>query len=90
VRCRGRPAPGGFYPSPVKKYDFVTPALLDAARAELALPLVVIGGMTPPNAAPLAARGADMVAAITSIYGDPAPETAARRFGDLFGAGGKA
>jgi thiamine-phosphate pyrophosphorylase len=82
---------GGFYPSPVKKYDFVTPpALLDAARAELALPLVVIGGMTPPNAAPLVARGADMVAAITSVYGDPEPETAARRFGALFGAAGKA
>lgn len=77
---------GGFYPSPVKKYDFVTdPALLDAARAELSLPLVVIGGMTPENAAPLVARGAHMVAAITSVYGDADPEGAARRFGELFG-----
>lgn len=77
---------GGFYPSPVKKYDFVTPPpILDAARTQLALPLVVIGGMTPENAAPLVARGADMVAAITAVYADPAPETAARRFVDLFG-----
>lgn len=76
---------GGFYPSPVKKYDFVTdPALLDAARAELALPIVVIGGMTPQNAAPLVARGAHMVAAITSVYGEADPESAARRFGALF------
>ena len=76
---------GGFYPSPVKKYDFVTdPALLDQARAELALPIVVIGGMTPQNAAPLVARGAGMVAAITSVYGDADPEGAARRFASLF------
>ena len=83
---------GGFYPSPVKKYDFVTdPALLDQARAELALPIVVIGGMTPANAAPLVARGASMVAAITSVYGEADPEGAARRFGALFAtpAGGR-
>ena len=60
---------GGFYPSPVKRYSFTTdPAVLSEARAALALPLVVIGGMTPANAAPLVARGADMVAAITSVY----------------------
>lgn len=76
---------GGFYPSPVKKYTFVTePALLTEARAELALPIVVIGGMTAQNAAPLVARGADMVAAITSVYAEADPEAAARRFGGLF------
>ena len=76
---------GGFYPSPVKRYDFVTPpALLETACAALRLPLVVIGGMTPANAGPLVARGADMVAAITSIYADPAPENAARRMKALF------
>src|SRR5690606_9253360 len=76
---------GGFYPSPVKRYDFVTPpALLETARAALSLPLVVIGGMTPANAGPLVAHGADMVAAITSIYGDPEPERAARRMKALF------
>lgn len=82
---------GGFYPSPVKKYTFVTPPeLLDAARAAFAqasppVPIVVIGGMTPGNAAPLVARGADMVAAITSVYGAPDPAAAARAFGSLFG-----
>jgi len=76
---------GGFYPSPVKKYTFVTePALLSQARAELVLPIVVIGGMTPENAAPLVARGADMVAAITSVYGAADPQDAARHFGRLF------
>lgn len=80
---------GGFYPSPVKKYSFVTPPeLLDRARERIGLPIVVIGGMTPANAAPLVARGADMVAAITSVYGtgDPAGVArAAREFGALFG-----
>ena len=77
---------GGFYPSPVKRYDFVTaPALLDAARTQLRLPLVVIGGMTAENCVPLVARGAGMVAAITSVYGDPDPEMAARRIVTLFG-----
>lgn len=77
---------GGFYPSPVKKYSFVTPPeLLDQARARIGVPLVVIGGMTPVNAAPLVARGADMVAAITSVYGAEDPAGAARAFGKLFG-----
>ena len=76
---------GGFYPSPVKQYDFVTsPDLLVAARAAVSLPLVVIGGMTPANAAPLVARGADMVAAITSVYAAPDPEAAARAFTVLY------
>ncbi|MEH6436361.1 thiamine phosphate synthase [Massilia sp. DD77] len=80
---------GGFYPSPVKKYSFVTPpGLLDRARERIGVPIVVIGGMTPANAAPLVARGADMVAAITSVYGNGDPAAAgeaARAFGTLFG-----
>ncbi len=76
---------GGFYPSPVKKYTFVTPPeLLDQARAEFSLPIVVIGGMTPSNAAPLVTRGIDLVAAITSVYGSRDPGAAARAFGALF------
>jgi thiamine-phosphate pyrophosphorylase len=76
---------GGFYPSPVKRYSFTTdPQLLVSARAELSIPIVVIGGMTPSNAAPLVARGAHMVAAITSIYGSAEPEAAARDFDSLF------
>jgi thiamine-phosphate pyrophosphorylase len=60
---------GGFYPSRVKQYAVTTaPAIVDEARAVLRVPLVVIGGMTPQNAAPLVARGAHMVAAISSVY----------------------
>jgi thiamine-phosphate pyrophosphorylase len=76
---------GGFYPSPVKRYDFVTqPALLDAAVAVVNVPIVVIGGMTPQNAVPLVARGADMVAAITRVFGAGDPEDAARAFDALY------
>ena len=41
--------------------------------------------MTPANAAPLVARGADMVAAITSVYGAEDAAEAVRAFGLLFG-----
>jgi thiamine-phosphate pyrophosphorylase len=76
---------GGFYPSPVKKYTFTTePSLVSQAKQELALPVVVIGGMTPINAQPLVARGADMVAAITSVYQAVDPRAAAEQFDALF------
>jgi thiamine-phosphate pyrophosphorylase len=82
---------GGFYPSPVKQYSFTTaPALLDRACAELDVSIVVIGGMTPANAAPLVARGADMVAAISSIYMAPKPEAVAKQFDALFAGVSKA
>ena len=79
---------GGFYPSPVKKYTFVTPPeLIEVWRGRVALPMVVIGGMTPANAAPLVRRGASMVAAITGVYGAEDPAAAVREFRALFRAG---
>lgn len=76
---------GGFYPSRVKRYSFRTePSILLEARRTVSLPLVVIGGMTPGNAAPLVALGADMVAAISSIYAAPVPGAQVRRFDALF------
>jgi thiamine-phosphate pyrophosphorylase len=76
---------GGFYPSKVKQYPVTTPAeIVDWAKAELSLPCVVIGGMTPANAAPLVARGADMVAAISSVYGAPLVDAAAQECTRLF------
>lgn len=76
---------GGFYPSRVKQYPVTTAAdIVSWAKAEIALPCVVIGGMTPQNAAPLVARGADMVAAISSVYGAPMIGVAMHEFGRLF------
>jgi len=77
---------GGFYPSRVKKYEVTTPpAIVAQAKAEIPVPNVVIGGMTPENAAPLVAQGTDMVAAISAVYFSDEPEAAARRFAALFG-----
>lgn len=60
---------GGFYPSKVKQYAVTTqPSILRHAREVIGVPLCVIGGMTPLNAAPLVAEGAQLVAAITSVY----------------------
>lgn len=76
---------GGFYPSKVKQYAVSTaPALVDAAKRRFALPAVVIGGMTPHNAAPLVARGADMAAAISSVYLAADPAAAVASFNVLF------
>jgi thiamine-phosphate pyrophosphorylase len=76
---------GGFYPSTVKKYPVTTPDdIVARAKAELSVPAVVIGGMTPANARPLVALGADMVAAISSVYLAPDPYATARAFASLF------
>lgn len=79
---------GGFYPSRVKKYEVSTqPSIVAESKAEIALPVVVIGGMTRDNAVPLVAQGADMVAAISSVYQAGNPQSAARGFADLFISG---
>jgi thiamine-phosphate pyrophosphorylase len=76
---------GGFYPSRVKKYPVTTPVdIVTRSKAEIALPNVVIGGMTQDNAIPLIAAGADMVAAISSVYLAADPVAAARSFAALF------
>lgn len=79
---------GGFYPSRVKKYPVTTaPAIVEQAKRDIDLPCVVIGGMTPENAAPLVAYGADMVAAISSVYLAGDVGQAVREFGALFTPG---
>ncbi|MDP3671602.1 MAG: thiamine phosphate synthase [Telluria sp.] len=78
---------GGFYPSKVKQYPVTTAiGILAQSKVEIALPCVAIGGMTQQNAEPLVAAGADMVAAISSVYLADDPEAAARGFAALFGA----
>ncbi|AHE97333.1 thiamine phosphate synthase [Thioalkalivibrio paradoxus] len=76
---------GSVYPSPTKPAARrANPDLLRAARAELAVPICAIGGITPDNAAPVVAAGADMVAVIQAISEAPDPETAARALQALF------
>jgi thiamine-phosphate pyrophosphorylase len=76
---------GGFYRSRVKKYAVTTsPGLVAQSKAQIRLPSVVIGGMTQENAASLVAQGADMVAAISSVYMADDPEAAASAFAMLY------
>jgi thiamine-phosphate pyrophosphorylase len=77
---------GGFYPSRIKKYEVSTPVdIVTRAGEQVALPNVVIGGMTRENVVPLLAAGADMVAVISSVYFADDPEGAARELTRLFG-----
>jgi len=76
---------GGFYPSKVKVYKVSTPLHLVArAKEALRVPVAVIGGMTAANARPLVALGADMVAAISSVYLAEDAGAAAGEFAALF------
>ncbi len=78
---------GGFYPSRVKKYPVTTDFdIVSTACAAIALPNVVIGGMTVENCQPLIVAGANMVAAISSVYLAIDPQAAAREFVSLFNA----
>jgi thiamine-phosphate pyrophosphorylase len=75
---------GAFFPSPTKpQARRATPDLLRAARA-FGKPLVAIGGITPDNAADLIAAGADFVAVVSGVFGQPDVTDAARRYASLF------
>lgn len=61
--------------------------LLGEARATLAVPICVIGGVTPDNASALIKRGAHWVAAVEGVFGSGTPsgiEAAARAYAELF------
>ncbi|HEB98838.1 MAG TPA: thiamine phosphate synthase [Thiotrichales bacterium] len=77
---------GRFFPSRTKPDAAqATPDLLEQARRELDLPVVAIGGITPENGAALISAGADMLAVVHALFGQPNIEAAARRFTRLFG-----
>ena len=58
--------------------------LIRQAKAQLSIPVVAIGGITPDNAAPLIDAGVDMLAVVHGIFGQADPEQAARRYTQLF------
>jgi thiamine-phosphate pyrophosphorylase len=76
---------GSFYASSVKP-DAVcaAPDLLSAAKRRWDVPVVAIGGITPANAAPLIAAGADAVAVISALFSAADVMAAARAFAALF------
>lgn len=76
---------GAFFPSGVKPVAVRADAgLLRQARAELALPLVAIGGITPQNGASLAQAGADALAVISALFDAADIQSVAQEFSKLF------
>ena len=58
--------------------------LLTAARQQLRVPIVAIGGITPDNGAALIAAGADYLAAIDGVFGQGDVFAAAQSYAVLF------
>lgn len=80
---------GRFFPSQTKPEAIqATPDLLQQARLELDLPLVAIGGITPENGGPLITAGADMLAVINAVFGQPDIRQACAQFRPIFDARG--
>jgi thiamine-phosphate pyrophosphorylase len=78
---------GRFYDSNTKPdAPLASIEVLREARAQLRLPIVAIGGVTPDNAAPLLAAGAGMIAAVDGVFGAANIEAAARHYAALFHA----
>jgi len=74
---------GAFYPTQTKEVRHrPEPGILSWWSAQFEIPCVAIGGVTPANAAPLVAAGADFVAASGAVWnGDEA--AAVRAFADI-------
>jgi thiamine-phosphate pyrophosphorylase len=76
---------GAFYPTTTKPSEHrPDPAILSWWASLFEIPCVAIGGITPQNAAPLVAAGADFIAVCNAVWGrdDPAGEVA--KFAELF------
>jgi thiamine-phosphate pyrophosphorylase len=75
---------GAFFPSPTKPHARRAPFDLLRQSAALGLPRVAIGGITPDNGGSLIDAGADYLAVISAVFGDPDVRGAATRFAQLF------
>jgi thiamine-phosphate pyrophosphorylase len=59
-------------------------SLLQRAKQQLRIPVVAIGGITPQNGRLLLDAGADMLAVVSALFGEPDVEQASRSFVELF------
>ncbi len=71
---------GAFFPSPTKPHARRATTALLQASANLQVPRVAIGGITPDNARTLVAAGADLIAVISGVFDAPDPVAAARAY----------
>ena len=61
---------GAFYPTTTKPSDYrPEPSILGWWQTMFEIPSVAIGGITPANAAPLVAAGADFLAVCQAVWG---------------------
>lgn len=75
---------GAFFPSITKPLAARAPKELLQQSAELGVPRVAIGGITPDNGKPLVEAGADFLAVVSAVFAARDIEAAARRFADLY------
>jgi thiamine-phosphate pyrophosphorylase len=81
---------GAFYPTTTKQVTHrPEPVILSWWSALFELPCVAIGGITPDNAAPLVAAGADFLAISGAVWGDD-EAAAVRAFGAVLAGSGSA
>ena len=77
---------GGFYPTSTKPSDYRPgPSILSWWSTLFEIPCVAIGGITPENAAPLVASGADFLAVCQAIWGKEDKGGAVRAFEPILG-----
>jgi thiamine-phosphate pyrophosphorylase len=76
---------GSFFASPTKPNAVqADPDLLRQAKAQLTIPVVAIGGINADNGAQLVTAGADMLAVIHGVFGQPDIAAAAEKIAELF------
>lgn len=71
---------GAFHPSPTKPHARRAGLDLLARTGRIGVPRVAIGGITPDNAVPLVAAGADLVAVISGVFDAADPAAATRAY----------
>jgi thiamine-phosphate pyrophosphorylase len=75
---------GAFYPTTTKPSDYrPDPSILSWWSALFEIPCVAIGGITPDNAKPLVAAGADFLAVCQAVWSKGDPAEAVRAFEDV-------
>jgi thiamine-phosphate pyrophosphorylase len=78
---------GAFYPTTTKPTEHrPDPRLLSWWSSLFEVPCVAIGGITPANAAPLIAAGADFIAVCNAVWGSGDPASEVAKFVALFAA----
>lgn len=77
---------GAFYPTQTKTVSHQADIeVLKKWSLIMEVPCVAIGGITPDNAEPLVAAGADFIAVSGAVWNDPkGPDNAVKRFAKLF------